>query len=415
MACGQSSSSPAANPPTTQAIMNKIPNETSVKAFRASILHFTADPALSDQAHHWHEDGLLVIENGRVQAAGDYDQLKNTLPDGTLVRDYRGKIIMPGFIDTHIHYPQTDMIASPAPGLLPWLDTYTFPTERQFKDPEHARGVADFFLDELLRCGTTTAMVYCTVHPESVDAFFGASEQRLRQCFCRWFEEELARERARAGSIRLPQPVGELPERRQARTVLRIAQLIRPPRRRLDVRQRHQLPRIERPPNHEGRQQRHPDARDRRMQRHRQQVVARARMQLGQDLVRPRGLPQPQRPRTGQRAVVDQREVGRRLPQHGGEIVGAPARRQARTGIGPHGQVEHGNGMQARHRRAHHHDGRVDPARGEIDRPEVGREVERDVRMRVHETRQPRREPVIAERGGGGELQAAAAALVQRD
>jgi guanine deaminase len=149
---------------------------STVKAFRASILHFTADPAVSDKAHSWHEDGLLVVDQGRVLAAGDYDRLKDTLPPGTQVRDYRGKIIMPGFIDTHIHYPQTDMIASPAPGLLPWLDTYTFPTERQFKDPEHARGVADFFVKELLRCGTTTAMVYCTVHQESVDAFFGAAE-----------------------------------------------------------------------------------------------------------------------------------------------------------------------------------------------------------------------------------------------
>jgi len=149
---------------------------SNTKAFRASILHFTADPALSDKAHSWHEDGLLVVDQGRVVAAGDYDRLKDTLAPGTQVRDYRGKIIMPGFIDTHIHYPQTDMIASPAPGLLPWLDTYTFPTERQFKDPEHARGVADFFVKELLRCGTTTAMVYCTVHQESVDAFFGAAE-----------------------------------------------------------------------------------------------------------------------------------------------------------------------------------------------------------------------------------------------
>jgi len=149
---------------------------SNTKAFRASILHFTADPALSDKAHSWHEDGLLVVDQGRVVAAGDFDRLKDTLPPGTQVRDYRGKIIMPGFIDTHIHYPQTDMIASPAPGLLPWLDTYTFPTERQFKDPEHARGVADFFVKELLRCGTTTAMVYCTVHQESVDAFFGAAE-----------------------------------------------------------------------------------------------------------------------------------------------------------------------------------------------------------------------------------------------
>jgi guanine deaminase len=149
---------------------------STVKAFRASLLHFTGDPAFSDKAHSWHEDGLLVVDDGHVQAAGDYAQLKDALPPGAQVRDYRGKIIMPGFIDTHIHYPQTDMIASPAPGLLPWLDTYTFPTERQFKDPEHARGVADFFVKELLRCGTTTAMVYCTVHQESVDAFFGAAE-----------------------------------------------------------------------------------------------------------------------------------------------------------------------------------------------------------------------------------------------
>ncbi|HEY1151775.1 MAG TPA: guanine deaminase [Pseudoduganella sp.] len=151
-------------------------NEASIKAFRASILHFTADPAISDKACQWHEDGLLVLKGGHVQAAGDYAQLKDMLSPDTAVRDYRGKIIMPGFIDTHIHYPQTDMIASPAPGLLPWLDTYTFPTERQFRDPVHARGVADFFVKELLRCGTTTAMVYCTVHPESVDAFFGAAE-----------------------------------------------------------------------------------------------------------------------------------------------------------------------------------------------------------------------------------------------
>ena len=89
--------------------------------------------------------------------------------------DWRGKIITPGFIDTHVHYPQTDMIASPASGLLPWLNTYTFPTERKFEDSAHATDVADFFLAELLRNGTTTAAVYCTVHPQSVDAFFERS------------------------------------------------------------------------------------------------------------------------------------------------------------------------------------------------------------------------------------------------
>ena len=148
------------------------------QAYRASVLHFTADPAFNDNAYAWHEDGLLVVEDGRVKSAGDYAQLRASLPQDAVVHDYRGKLIVPGFIDTHIHYPQTDMIASPAPGLLPWLETYTFPNERKFDDPEHAHEVAGFFIDELLRCGTTTAMVYCTVHPTSVNAFFGESHKR---------------------------------------------------------------------------------------------------------------------------------------------------------------------------------------------------------------------------------------------
>jgi len=154
------------------------PAAEQLQVYRASLLHFTADPALDENATAWHEDGLLIISQGRVHAAGDYAALRATLPEGTLIHDYRGKLIMPGFIDTHIHYPQTDMIASAAPGLLPWLETYTFPTERRFFDPEHAREVASFFLDELVRCGTTTAMVYCTVHPSSVEAFFTESEAR---------------------------------------------------------------------------------------------------------------------------------------------------------------------------------------------------------------------------------------------
>ena len=150
----------------------------SLRAYRASLLHFHADPAFAEHAYSWHEDGLLLVDGDKIHAAGDYAQLAPTLPEGLEVADYRGKLIVPGFIDTHLHFPQTDMIASPAPGLLPWLETYTFPTERQFADPAHGREVAEFFLDQLLRSGTTTAMVYCTVHKESVDAFFEASEAR---------------------------------------------------------------------------------------------------------------------------------------------------------------------------------------------------------------------------------------------
>ena len=159
---------------------NNIIAKTSsgTQAYRASLLHFTNDPAFHQQAYTWHEDGLLIIQEGKVLAVGDYAALKNILADTVTVYDYSGKIIMPGFIDTHVHYPQTDMIASPAAGLLPWLETYTFPTERKFDDSKHASEVASFFLDELLRCGTTTAMVYCTVHAESVEAFFSESEAR---------------------------------------------------------------------------------------------------------------------------------------------------------------------------------------------------------------------------------------------
>jgi guanine deaminase len=150
----------------------------SRQAYRASVLHFTADPAFNDHACMWHEDGLLIVEDGRVQAADDYARLRTRLAPDVPVQDLRGKLIVPGFIDTHIHYPQTDVIASPAPGLLPWLDNHTFPAERAFADPSHASEVACFFLDELLRCGTTTAMVYCSAHRPSGDAFFAESEKR---------------------------------------------------------------------------------------------------------------------------------------------------------------------------------------------------------------------------------------------
>jgi guanine deaminase len=147
-------------------------------AYRAQLLTFRDDPAHAADGAVFEEDGLLIVEDGRVVAAGAYAALRARLAPDASIKTMRDKLIVPGFIDSHIHYPQTDMIASPAPGLLPWLNTYTFPTEREFGNPSHARETASFFLDELLACGTTTALVYCTVHKESADAFFTESESR---------------------------------------------------------------------------------------------------------------------------------------------------------------------------------------------------------------------------------------------
>ena len=101
-----------------------------------------------------------------------------TLPAGTPVDHHPDGLIVPGFIDTHIHFPQTQVIASYGAQLLEWLNKYTFVEEQRFADAGHAERNAVFFMDELLRNGTTTAVVYATVHPGSVEAFFAESERR---------------------------------------------------------------------------------------------------------------------------------------------------------------------------------------------------------------------------------------------
>ncbi|MCM5572235.1 guanine deaminase [Burkholderiaceae bacterium FT117] len=147
-------------------------------AYRGEIVDFTGDPLRDGEAACRHfADGLLVVGDGRVQELGPFDALAARIGD-TPVRDLRGRILVPGFVDAHVHYPQTDIVASPAPGLLDWLERYTFPAERRFADPGHAAEVAGFFLDELLRNGTTTAMVWATVHPVSVDAIMQAARAR---------------------------------------------------------------------------------------------------------------------------------------------------------------------------------------------------------------------------------------------
>ncbi|WP_017246471.1 guanine deaminase [Stutzerimonas stutzeri] len=150
------------------------------KAYRAALLHCVADPREVgiERSHEYFEDGLLVVADGKVAQIGHAAELLPTLAAGTEVVEYPNALITPGFVDTHIHYPQTGMIASYGEQLLDWLETYTFPTERAFADKAHAGEVAEVFLDELLRNGTTTALVFGSVHKESVDAFFEACEKR---------------------------------------------------------------------------------------------------------------------------------------------------------------------------------------------------------------------------------------------
>lgn len=147
-------------------------------AVRANVLHFFDDPDVVDNDWQFIEDGLLILKQGRVVALGEYKTWVDCLPDGIEFFDYSGKLIMPGFIDTHCHYPQTEMIASYGAQLLEWLEKYTFPTEAKFADREFADSIAEFFCDELLRNGTTTAGVFATIHPESVDAIFSAAQKR---------------------------------------------------------------------------------------------------------------------------------------------------------------------------------------------------------------------------------------------
>ncbi|MBZ5755429.1 guanine deaminase [Pseudomonas sp. S5(2021)] len=150
------------------------------KAYRAALLHCLADPREVGikQAHEYFEDGLLVVADGKVAQIGHAAELLPTLAAGTEVVEYPNALITPGFVDAHIHYPQTGMIASYGEQLLDWLETYTFPTERAFADKARAGEVAEVFLNELLRNGTTTALVFGSVHKESVDAFFEACEKR---------------------------------------------------------------------------------------------------------------------------------------------------------------------------------------------------------------------------------------------
>ncbi|WP_116474396.1 guanine deaminase [Zobellella maritima] len=153
---------------------------THAVAYRAAILHSLDDPAKVglEASYAYYPDGVLVVADGRVRDIGAAADVLARQPAGLELVEFNNKLITSGFIDTHVHFPQSEMIASYGEQLLDWLNNYTFPEERKFADPSHSARVAEFFLNELLRNGTTTAMVFGTVHKASVDAFFEASDRR---------------------------------------------------------------------------------------------------------------------------------------------------------------------------------------------------------------------------------------------
>jgi guanine deaminase len=149
------------------------------QAYRASLFHLLEEPDPGRSAlEGWFQDGALLIEDGVVIEAGAWETIGPRLPRDVPVTRYADALIVPGFVDAHVHFPQLDMIASHGAQLMDWLTNYTYPVEARFADPVLARHTADFFLDQLLRHGTTTALVFATVHKSSVEALFESAFAR---------------------------------------------------------------------------------------------------------------------------------------------------------------------------------------------------------------------------------------------
>lgn len=147
---------------------------------RGRLLTFNHAPhSMTDSTSYRYEsDGGLLMGDGKIIATGDFDTVKAQAPVGTIEIDHRPHLILPGFIDTHIHFPQMQVVGSYAANLLEWLHDYTFLEEQRFADADHATRFASHFFEELTRHGTTTASAYCSVHKTSADAFFAESLKR---------------------------------------------------------------------------------------------------------------------------------------------------------------------------------------------------------------------------------------------
>jgi guanine deaminase len=147
---------------------------------RGRLLAFLREPRAADDAksYLYEEDGALLIRDGRIAARGDFAKVRAEAAKDVPAIDHRPHLLLPGFIDGHAHYPQMQVIASYGAELLDWLNNYTFPEEAKFRDMQYGRRIARLFLDELVRHGTTTAAVYCSVHKSSAEAFFAEADER---------------------------------------------------------------------------------------------------------------------------------------------------------------------------------------------------------------------------------------------
>ncbi|TIN50159.1 MAG: guanine deaminase, partial [Mesorhizobium sp.] len=150
------------------------------KLLRGRTLSFLRWPEAIDDHSAWRyeEDGGLLIDNDKIIAAGPYAEIAKRAGAGVETIDHRPHLILPGFIDAHVHVPQMQIIASYGAELLDWLNKYTFPEESKFANAQHGRRIARLFLDEMLRQGTTTVVAYCSVHKSSAEAFFAESHDR---------------------------------------------------------------------------------------------------------------------------------------------------------------------------------------------------------------------------------------------
>jgi len=163
--------------------MTNVLTSTKLTAYKGSVFYFTDNPRFNENAYEYFHDGVLYVEAGKIVEAGNYTDLQAKYPQAQVV-DYTGMLITPGLMDSHVHYPQMEMVGSYGEQLVQWLGKYTIPTERKLSDRKYADKIANLYLDELIKHGTTSAAIFATISPTSSDALFEAALKRNMRVIC---------------------------------------------------------------------------------------------------------------------------------------------------------------------------------------------------------------------------------------